>query len=82
MLGNAGTANECPAQQAQAQIIDAAAAGDPAPALDNANTLLAKGVSPDQAFEALLERLRDLMVICACGPATDLVELSDDVRAE
>lgn len=28
MLGNAGTANECPAQQAQAQIIDAAAVGE------------------------------------------------------
>jgi len=28
VLGNAGTANECPVQQAQAQIIDAAAVGE------------------------------------------------------
>ena len=28
MLGNAGTANECPIRQAQAQIIDAAATGE------------------------------------------------------
>ncbi|MEM9065409.1 MAG: DNA polymerase III subunit gamma/tau [Planctomycetota bacterium] len=64
------------------QLIDAAADGEPAPALQSAAALLANGASPDQALEAMLERLRDLMVMAACGPGTELVELSDEVRAE
>ncbi len=63
-------------------LIDAFAAGDPSKALDAAGQLVITGTGPDQLFEALIERLRDLMVLSACGPETSLVELTGDTRAE
>jgi DNA polymerase-3 subunit gamma/tau len=64
------------------KLIDAFADGDPKPALDSAASLLATGTGPDQLLESLIERLRDLMVLCACGPETSLVELTGDARKE
>ncbi len=61
-------------------LIDAFADGDPSPALDAAGKLIATGTGPDQVFESLIERLRDLMVLSACGPETTLVELTGDAR--
>ena len=61
-------------------LIDACADADTAAALETADALLARGVSPDQVLEALAERLRDLMVLAACGPETTLVNLSDEAR--
>ncbi len=61
-------------------LIDALADGDASKSLESANELLAKGTSIDQVIEAMLMRLRDLMIMAACGPATRLVELSDDAR--
>lgn len=63
-------------------LIDAFAEGDPSKALDAAGQLVITGTGPDQLFEALIERLRDLMVLSACGPETSLVELTGDTRAE
>ncbi|MFT5424188.1 MAG: DNA polymerase-3 subunit gamma/tau [Phycisphaerales bacterium] len=57
-------------------LLDALADGDPRPALESAAALLDKGISMDLILEALLDRLRDLMVLCACGPDTPLVELT------
>ena len=62
-------------------LIDAFAGGDPGTALNKAGELLSRGISADQALESLLDRLRDLMVLGACGKDTDLVDLSDEARA-
>ncbi|MEM9662655.1 MAG: hypothetical protein AAF937_10150, partial [Planctomycetota bacterium] len=64
------------------RLIDSLVQGEPAPALDAAGELVASGTSIDQTLEALIERLRDLMVLAACGPETSLVELSGDARSE
>ncbi|MEO1584879.1 MAG: DNA polymerase III subunit gamma/tau [Planctomycetota bacterium] len=69
-------------RQLVGQVIDSFVAGEPGPALDAAGELLASGTSADQMLEALIERLRDLMVLAACGPETPLVELSGEARAE
>jgi DNA polymerase-3 subunit gamma/tau len=64
------------------QLLEAVCAGDAAGALERAGELLSKGVSIDQIFTTLAERVRDLMVIRACGDQTELVELSDVARAQ
>ncbi|MEO1715994.1 MAG: DNA polymerase III subunit gamma/tau [Planctomycetota bacterium] len=64
------------------RLIDSLVQGEPAPALEAAGELVASGTSIDQTLEALIERLRDLMVLAACGPETSLVELSGDARRE
>ncbi len=63
-------------------ILRAAGEQDPASALARADDLLARGVSIDQLLAALVERLRDLMVILACGAETALVELEPEERAD
>ena len=63
-------------------LIDACADADAAKALTTADAVIARGVSIDQLLDALLERFRDLMILCACGNATTLVDLSDEARAE
>ncbi len=63
-------------------LIDAMADGDPAAALARTNDLLSKGISGDLILEALVLRLRDLMVLAACGPETELVELSPEAKRE
>ena len=65
-----------------AELVDAFADGDPATALERVEALLSRGISADQLLTSLADRLRDLMVLAACGPKTDLVELSDDVKAQ
>ena len=64
------------------QLLDAAADGDTKGTLEAAAELLSKGISADQLLEALLDRLRDLMVLAACGPETDLVDVSGKARKE
>jgi DNA polymerase-3 subunit gamma/tau len=64
------------------RLIDACAAGEPAGALTAEAELLASGASPEQMLEALIERLRDLMVLSACGAGTTLVDLTGEQRAE
>lgn len=61
-------------------MIDALADGAPGPALMKAEDLLQRGISIDLLLDSLLQRLRDLMVIAACGGDTPLVELSDASR--
>jgi DNA polymerase-3 subunit gamma/tau len=69
-----------PPRDVLGRLIEAAADGDPGATLTRAAELLAQGISAEQVIETLLDRLRDLMVIAACGKDTDLVELSDDAR--
>jgi DNA polymerase III subunit gamma/tau len=71
-----------PDRAVMSSLIDSLADGDPGKALGYASDLLAKGTSIDQVIEAMLLRLRDLMILAACGPTTRLVELSDDARKD
>jgi DNA polymerase-3 subunit gamma/tau len=70
-----------PDRELVGRLIDTLAAGDPAEALRATGALLAKGISGEQLLQSMLLRLRDLMVLSACGPDTDLVDLSDAARA-
>jgi DNA polymerase-3 subunit gamma/tau len=63
-------------------LIDAAADGNPKLTLERSDELTKRGVSADQMIEALLERFRDLMVLSACGPETELVELTGAARKD
>jgi DNA polymerase-3 subunit gamma/tau len=71
-----------PDRQLIGQLIDAVAAADAAQALQKAQDLLSRGTAIDQLLDTLLARLRDLMVLAACGPTTTLVDLSDDARKD
>ena len=55
--------------------------GDPAKALARTATLLEKGTDQDQMLDSLVHHLRNLMLICACGEDSELVELSGEARA-
>jgi hypothetical protein len=46
------------------------------------NEMLNRGVSPDQFIEVVIDRFRLLMLACACGVESDLLELADDEREE
>lgn len=63
-------------------LVDAFANGDVKASLESTANLITNGVSQDQILEVLIERFRQLMLISACGPDSDLVELSDDARVE
>jgi DNA polymerase-3 subunit gamma/tau len=70
-----------PDREVTSKMIDAIAEGDAGEVLTQAQALLDRGTSTDQALDSLLARLRDLMVLAAAGPKTPLVELTDDNRA-
>ena len=70
-----------PDHELVAALIDALAAGDVAGALKNTADLLGRGIAQDQLIEVLIEYLRQLMLIGACGADSELVELSDEARA-
>ncbi len=63
-------------------LIDAAADGDAKSALEKSDELTKRGISGDQLLDALTERFRELMILAACGPDTELVELSGPTRQE
>jgi DNA polymerase III subunit gamma/tau len=71
-----------PDRELISRLIDSVADGTPAGALAEAGELLSRGISAEQVIEALLERFRDLMVLAACGPDTELVDLSDAARQD
>ncbi|MCZ6446012.1 MAG: DNA polymerase III subunit gamma/tau [Planctomycetota bacterium] len=63
-----------------ATLVDAVAESDPNAALHAGAALLARGATVDQALEMLIEYLRNLMIISACGADSELVELSAEGR--
>jgi DNA polymerase-3 subunit gamma/tau len=69
-----------PDQELVGALIEALGAGDPAQALERTNDLLSRGIGQDQLIEVLIERLRQLMLIAACGQESELIELSDAAR--
>jgi DNA polymerase-3 subunit gamma/tau len=64
------------------KLIDAIADGDASVVLGSGSQLLTKGTSIDQTLETLISRLRDLMILSACGGKTNLVDLSDAARED
>ncbi|MCC6660159.1 MAG: DNA polymerase III subunit gamma/tau [Phycisphaerales bacterium] len=63
-------------------IIDAFAAGSPRDALTASDELVRRGTALDQIIEALLSRLRDLLILSSCGPETELVDLAGPMRQQ
>lgn len=61
-------------------LVDALAEGDIKAALERENDLLTRGIAQDQLIEVLIDHLRQLMLINACGKDSELVELADEVR--
>jgi DNA polymerase-3 subunit gamma/tau len=64
------------------KLIDACTEGQASSALTLGAQLLDKGTSIDTTLESIIARLRDLMILAACGPATPLVDLSEVARKE
>ncbi|MFW6060781.1 MAG: DNA polymerase III subunit gamma/tau [Phycisphaeraceae bacterium] len=71
-----------PDQQLVAELIDAIAASDARTALERTASLLNRGIGQDQLVEVLIDRLRQLMLIAACGPDSELIEMSDEARTQ
>jgi len=71
-----------PPQDLMLNLVDALAQGDVPTALKTTADLLQQGIAQDQLLQALIEHLRQLMLITACGPDTPLVELADTARDE
>ena len=65
-----------------ARLVDGFADGDLGAALERTADLLGRGVGQDQLTEVLIERLRQLMLIAACGADSDLLELSEDAKPD
>ncbi|MEM1028115.1 MAG: DNA polymerase III subunit gamma/tau, partial [Planctomycetota bacterium] len=65
-----------------AALIDALAAGDVKASLNATADLLGRGIGQDQLVEVLIERLRQLMLVAACGVNSELIELSDDAKPQ
>ncbi|MEL7088719.1 MAG: AAA family ATPase, partial [Planctomycetota bacterium] len=63
-----------------AALVDALATGDVKASLTGTAGLLNRGIGQDQLVEVVIERLRQLMLLCACGPDSDLIELSEDAK--
>ena len=69
-----------PDQALVSTLTDAIASGDAAATLTAGESLLAGGSSIDQALETLIEHLRQLMLIAACGDDTELADLAGPAR--
>ena len=61
-------------------LIGAMADGDVPAALTQTHELLGRGVSQDQLIEVLIDHLRTLMLIAACGAETPLLEVAPHAR--
>ncbi len=61
-------------------LIEAMAAQDARAALETSNELLSRGVSLEQVIDSIVDTLRDLMVLAACGGESDLVDLASTSR--
>jgi DNA polymerase III subunit gamma/tau len=64
------------------RLVGGILSGDVAGALKGLDELAKTGVSPEQALGTIADRLRDVMVIAACGEETELVDLGEESRQE
>ena len=69
-----------PPRQRVIELVTAMADGDVAGALKQTSGVLETGTSPEQFIDVLTHWLHQLMLVCACGPDSELVQLSDDDR--
>jgi len=69
-----------PPRQAVVELVDALANGDLSKTLELADQTLNAGIGQEQLIEVIVERLRQLMLIAACGIDSPLIELSDDAK--
>lgn len=69
-----------PAREQIESLVEAFADADPKAALEATDALVSRGIEIEMLLDTLAQRLRDLMVLCACGPETTLVELAGDSR--
>ncbi|RMH24718.1 MAG: DNA polymerase III subunit gamma/tau [Planctomycetota bacterium] len=69
-----------PARDRVHALVGALADQDPAAALAAADGLLAQGVSLEQTIESVVGALHELLVLAACGPETELVDLAGETR--
>lgn len=70
-----------PAQERVIDLVDALARGHVAQALEQTGALLEQGIAQDQLIDVLVDRLRQLMLIRACGVDSSLIELPGDLRS-
>lgn len=71
-----------PDRQVLMQLTRAVIDSDVAATLHAANELLNRGVSQDQLIATLIDHLRELMIVGACGAETDLVELDEQTKQQ
>jgi DNA polymerase-3 subunit gamma/tau len=69
-----------PARERVVALVDAFADGDVTASLQQIDGLLSTGIGQDQLVEVLIEHLRQLMLIAACGKDSELIELSPESR--
>ncbi|MFN3166745.1 MAG: DNA polymerase III subunit gamma/tau [Phycisphaeraceae bacterium] len=69
-----------PARERVLALVDAFADGDVTNSLKQTDGLLSTGIGQDQLVEVLIEHLRQLMLIAACGKDSELIELSPESR--
>ena len=71
-----------PDQDMITSLVDAIADGDISQTLQCTAAMIDRGIAQDQLIEVLIEYLRQLMLIAACGVDSERVELSDDARTQ
>jgi len=71
-----------PPRDVVVDLLDAAIAGDAGTALEKTDELLSRGIASEQIVATVVDALRDVMALAACGRHTSIVELSDDARAQ
>ena len=71
-----------PPRQIIEKLVDALAASNVSEALEQAGAALDTGLGQEQLIEALIEQLRQMMLLAACGADSDLVSLSDEARSK
>ncbi len=64
------------------ELMEAVADSQPATVLAKAEALLQRGIAIDQLISTLIEHLRNLMLLAACGAESELVELDEDARKQ
>ncbi len=69
-----------PPVAAIAQLVSAIANSDAAAAITQADTLLKEGMGVEQLLSELIDFLRNLMLVAACGNQTELLDVPTEAR--
>jgi DNA polymerase III subunit gamma/tau len=70
-----------PATAAIAELVQALASADAGAALTRSDKLLQEGMGVEQILSELIDFFRNLMIVVACGPATELLDVPTESRA-